>query len=90
MESFKSYFDLIASFFQSHLVLFGFCALDILLSGIVFVSLSQVKAKMDLSQADDELPKKSFYFRLVVRFLKFFVSALKTPLSNCFTVLKKS
>ena len=71
MESFKSYIDLIAAFFQNNLVLFGLITLVLLLFGIAFASFSQVKAKMDVSQANDEIPKRSFFDRCVARILKF-------------------
>ena len=71
MELFKSYIDLFAAYFQSHLVFFGVIVQVLLFTVIAIGSFSQVKAKMDLSPTNDELPKNSLIFQFVHRLLKF-------------------
>ncbi len=89
MESVSKYTDIIATYFQSHLVFFGVIVLFLLLSVIAFSSFNQVKAKMDVSQANDEKPKRSLFFRLVARLLKFVTPLMKLYSLGIYLVLFK-
>jgi hypothetical protein len=89
MASVFKYTDIIATYFQSHLVFFGVIVLVLLFTVIVFASFSQVKAKMDVSQANDELPKRSLFFRCVARLLKFVTPLMQLYWIGIYLVLFK-
>ncbi len=87
MDSFKNYIDLFAAFFQNHLVLFGLFSLFVLLSVISFSSLSYVNAKMDVSQPNAQIPKRSFFFRCITRLLKFAIPFIRFYFIGVYLVL---